>query len=271
MSNVKVLAMSSIKGGVGKSVSSVNIAGTIAEKRPNERIILIDLDPQGNCSQYLRYYPRNIDIGTNDLFENENTTLEECLCPTYKDNLFLVPSEMSLNNVHLALTMGEITYENKNFILKRKIEEYRNNCNVDTTIILDTRPDFDIFTMNALMCAERVLCPVFPCEFAVNGFRILNNSIMNIREKHNKKLRLLGLFKNNWGKANSIVVKQIERELEEYNNLLLDTIIPSTISVEQSKSEGVPLIASSAKFKPVTKAYEELVEEIMNKWQKVVR
>lgn len=271
MSSLKVLVLSSIKGGVGKSVSSVNIASILAEDLPDSNVILIDLDPQGNTSQYLGYDASNIEVGSRELFENTFTKLEDVLCDTYRDNFFIVPTEMSLTNVQLSLNMGEIGYKNRNTILKDKVNEYANSTDKDTIIVMDTRPDFDIFTMNALMCADRVLSPIFPCEFSINGFKVVYNNIMTIRERYNPKLRMLGIFKNNWSKTNTLVVKDIEDELKEYSNILLDTVIPSTINVEQSKAERLPLIKSSAKSKPVTKAYQELVDEIINKWQKVVR
>lgn len=276
MSNIRILSLASIKGGVGKSVSSVNIASSFSNFLPNSNIILIDLDPQGNSSNYLGYDSSKVDMGVKELFENPNISIDDVLNNTHKENLYIIPSTLSLMNTQLLLTTKEIKYKNcdNHNIIKMKIEDYIKNSNKDTIIIFDTRPDFDILTTNALMCSDRILCPINPCEFSLNGFSILENTLMSIRERYNPKLRLLGVFKNKWSKTNTNPVKKIELELDDIKNrnILFDTIVPNSISIEETKISHLPIVDyPKLKSNPVGKAYNELVIEISKKWSKVVR
>ena len=270
MARLKVLCLSSIKGGVGKTVASVNIGGCIAKMNPDCDVILVDTDPQGNTSMYLGYNAKNIEHGTLDIFES-SASISECLCRTDIENMFIVPCEISLRNVQMQIALGEMKFNDPNNILKEKVEELKNEIVRDTYLIIDTHPDFDLFTINALMCADRLLCPINPCEFAVHGFDFLINNTGFIRERFNKKLRILGLFKNNWSKSNTKIVQEIEEHLGYYSQFLMDTTISSSVDIEKSKSESKPLVYSTCRNKDLSKNYMKLAEEIINKWERIVR
>jgi chromosome partitioning protein len=270
MSSTKILALSALKGGVGKTVASVNIAGAMANFFPNVKVIIIDLDPQGNASRYLGYTPDKIEIGTNELLGEEETLLEDVICKTNIKNLYIVPSEISLVNIQFQLYGNEIN--KPSFILKNKLEKYRENSTTNTIIILDTQPGFDIYTMNALMCADRVICPVEPCEFSIHGFNLLLNNVNTIREKFNRKIRVAGIFKSNWSKQNTVTVKRIEEEyLSVFEKYMLETTIPSSIDMEKSILEKVPLVYSSVKNSKLSNAYKDLTEEIIKNWDNIIR
>ena len=270
MQSLKILCLSSIKGGVGKTVASVNIAGCLAKLEPDKDFILIDLDPQGNSSMYLGFTAKNIERGTQDVFEGDKP-LEYSINTTSIENLFVIPCEISLRNIQLQISLGELKFDNPSNILKNKIDDFRNKIVRDTYIILDTHPDFDIFTVNALMCSDRVICPILPCEFAIHGFDLLVNNIDSIREKYNKRLRVMGLFKSNWNKSNTTTVKDIECGLGYYDKFLMNTTIPSSIDVEKSKNERIPLVYSSCRNNQVSKNYMKLAEEILKRWERVIR
>lgn len=273
MVDVKVLTIANLKGGVGKTISSVNIAGAMAEKYGDSKdIILIDLDPQGNASQYLGFFPNNIDLGTKELLDEHEYTIEDVINETKVKNLYIIPSEISLINIEFGLLNNKQEVLAPTFILNEKINRFRKTAKKDTLIIIDTKPDFGTFTMNALMASDRVLCPIEPCPFSLHGIDIMISNIGYIREKFNRRLRLLGIFKNNWNKSNTGIIQEIENECDsnsDYNRFLLETRIVGCVDIEKSKKEHLPLVCGS--FRKKASIYKDLVNEIENKWERIVR
>lgn len=274
---IQTIIFSSIKGGVGKSVSSVNVAINMAIAMPQNDIILIDLDPQSNSSKYLGYTPDKLELSSVDLFDDPNITINDV---KYKyehedieGNLYVIPTDISLRTIRTRAVFKELDYEEYNTILKNKIDDYNRISKRNTIIIIDTKGGdaTDILTINAMMCGERVICPVNPCEFTTEGLNFLSTDINYIREKYNRKLRLAGVVKTMWKQANHQATKNVDKELEPYKNLLYDTVIPSGIHVQKSIQERLPLSLSSSKNSPVSKAYEELSMEILTKWERIVR
>lgn len=265
---MKILSLVSIKGGVGKTIASVNIAGCLASLYPKKQIILADLDPQGNASMYLGYTAKNIEQGVTDIFDG-NFDIEDVICDTKVPNLKIIPSEISLKNIELRIELGEIKKLSPNLIFKEKFDKYKE-INDDCIVIIDTHPDFNIFTNNALICSDRILCPIEPSDFSIHGFNLLLNNTNFLREKLNKKLRVLGIFKNIWEKNNTKAVKEINSDLKD-NNYLFKSVINSSINIEESKKENLPLIFSSYKNSSVSKNYLKLAKEIIAKWDKFAR
>lgn len=271
---VQTLIFSSIKGGVGKSVSSVNIAVNMALIMPQNDIILIDLDPQSNASKYLGYTPDKLELSSVDLFDDPNITINDVKYKSDKlDNFFMIPSDITLRTIRTRAVFKELDYEEYNTILKNKIDDYDKTSERNTIIVIDTKGGdaTDILTINAMMCGERVICPVNPCEFTTEGLNFLSSDVDYIREKYNRKLRLAGVFKTMWKQANHNATKNVEKELEPYSKLMYDTVVPSGIHVQTSIQEKLPLALSSVKSSPVAKAYNELSKEILIKWERIVR
>lgn len=271
---IQTLIFSSIKGGVGKSVSSVNVAIDMALLMPQNDIILIDLDPQANTSKYLGFTPDEIDLSAVDLFDDPDMTINDVKYKIDKlDNFYLIPADITLRTIKTRAVFKELDYDEYNTILKNKINDYDESSKRNTIIVIDTKGGdaTDILTINAMMSGDRVLCPVNPCEFTTEGLNLLASDIDYIRERYNRKLRLAGVFKTMWKQANHNATKNVDKELESYSKLMYDTVVPNGIHVQTSIQEKLPLSLSSVKSSPVSKAYNELSREILIKWERIIR
>jgi chromosome partitioning protein len=297
VSSLRVLALASIKGGVGKTGSAVSIAGVMAENNdPDINVLLIDVDPQGSSSKFLGMdSPSKYELGMYDLFANPKETSlmdviqqvelpkaglfdmrrakDQGLKPPTRKNLYVAPADMRLKTYQFQLyTEGGDRVTEANFILRDKIEEFRKQAKGNWFIIIDTKPDYDTFTIGALMAADKVMIPVTPSEFALDGFRYLLSGINSIATKWNTKLQVIGVFRSMWKNEERESTQYIQDELDHFtqsmgSNILMNTVIRSSNSMDYALRERLPINYFRRGISPITPGFKMLVEEMEERWK----
>lgn len=247
---MKVISFLNIKGGVGKTVSTVNIAAELG--RRGKRVLVIDLDPQSNTTKYLgMYYPNS--KSTYDLLNGEDIGVSI----TKFDNVWLIPA-----NINLIMSESEILSDTKRS-RETRLRKYLNSKkdgNFDY-ILIDCPPSLGILSINALTASDYVLVPLKIDQFALDGFEYLISSIQSAREEFNPRLELLGLFVT-MDKATRIN-REIKNELiTEIGDLLFKQTIRDNIDVVKSTFENTPVVYFNKKAN-ASKDYKALVEEML--------
>lgn len=245
---MKIISTLNIKGGVAKTVSTVNIAAELG--RLGKKVLVIDLDPQSNATKYLNCYGED-ELSTYDLLNGEDTPIVF----TGFEGVYLIPS-----NIKLILSESEIladTKKSRELRLKKYLSRIQHNYDY---VIIDCPPSLGVLTTNALAASDYVLVPVKIDMFALDGFEYLISSIEEVREEFNPNLSLLGVFVT-MDKATTIN-KVIKEELSQLlGNKLFETSIRENVDVVKSTFNLTPVIYFN-KRAAATKDYKALVKEI---------
>jgi chromosome partitioning protein len=253
---METLAVINQKGGCSKTTTSVNMAATIAAM--GFKTLLVDMDPQSNLSQSLGIVA--FDMGTPNLFEDQKTALNKCINETSITNLYIIPSDLSLAQVEWELLK---TFKGTHTsILRDKLKE---NIEEFDYCIIDCPPSLGIFSLNALIAADRVLIPVGLDPFGLIGIKYLVNTITDIRMSVNKQLKILGIARTMWDMRQRLG-REISGSIErDYPGKVLETIIKMNVSVKESAVAQMPLVNYDPSA-PAAIQYKELTTEVLQKW-----
>ena len=227
-----IIAVVNQKGGVGKTTTCVNVAATLVET--GDKVLLIDLDPQGNATtgsgvkkDQIRWHTGDVLLGRIDFAKAilKHTTAGYDLLPA---NIFLSGAEIDL-----------IKLENPSFQLQKTIKNYVNRYDY---IIIDCPPSLTILTTNGLIGAHCILIPV-QCEFfALEGLVSLLNTIKQVKLKHNPTLNIVGVLRTMFD-ARVSLTKHVSKQLEDFfGDILLKTVIPRNIRLAEAPSFGLPAL-----------------------------
>ena len=251
-----IIAICNQKGGVGKTTTAINLAAALAAT--GKKILIIDLDPQGNASTGLGidYVDRNKSI-----YEvlAKSITFDESVKKTDIENLFVIPSNVELSGIE-----PELANENdKAFVLKKLINN-SNSINVFDYIFIDCPPALSLLTVMAMTAANSVLVPL-QCEFfALEGLSQLIKTVDRVHKNLNPLLSIDGIILTMFDKRNKLstqVATDVKKQLQEK---VFETMIPRNVRVSEAPSFGMPVIIYDRKSKG-SQAYLKLAAEILKK------
>lgn len=231
MVNARVLAVANQKGGVGKTTTSVNLGSALA--RLGHRVLLIDLDPQGNATSGLGFVPAEMARSVYSVLTGESAA-EETLFGTKSTGLDLLPANRDLSGAEVEL----VTVENRESILKTIVDGLRSKYSY---IILDCPPSLGLLTLNALTSADAVVVPL-QCEYyALEGLSRLLETLEMVRASLNPALELVGVLLTMFDTRNSICHQVAQEARQHFGDGVFDTVIPRNVRLTESPSHGLPI------------------------------
>jgi chromosome partitioning protein len=247
----RVLAIANQKGGVGKTTTAVNLGAALAEL--GYRVLVIDLDPQGNATTGLGISHRNVEGSVYDVIMND-TPVEDCVEPTSVRNLFVVPATIDLAGAEIEL----VPAFSRELKLRRALEEVRNDY--DFTLI-DCPPSLGLLTVNGLAAADDIIVPI-QCEYyALEGLGQLLRNVSLVRSNLNPKLDVRGIVLTMYD-ARTRLAEQVEQEVRtHFGAKVYRTVVPRTVRISEAPSFGQPVTVFDSSSRGST-AYRELAKEV---------
>lgn len=247
----RIVAIANQKGGVGKTTTSVNLGASLAEL--GYRVLVVDLDPQGNASTGLGINARNLSASIYDVIMND-AAIEDCVEPTSLKNLFLAPATIDLAGAEIEL----VPAFSRELKLRRALEAVRDDYDY---MIIDCPPSLGLLTVNGLAAADDVVVPI-QCEYyALEGLSQLVRNVELVRSNLNPKLDVRGIVLTMYD-ARTKLADQVEQEVREhFGRRVYQTVVPRTVRLSEAPSFGQPIIL----FDPTSRgavAYRELAKEV---------
>ena len=250
----RIIAIANQKGGVGKTTTAINLSACLAEK--GQKVLAIDMDPQGNMSSGLGLDKDSIDKTIYDMIIGEND-VEEVIDHGTIDNLDILPSNVDLSAVEIEL----IDVDNKEFIVKDAIQKIRDNYDY---IIIDCPPSLSLLTINAMTTADSVLVPI-QCEYyALEGLSQLIHTVELVKERLNSILEIEGVVFTMYDARTNLSLQVVENVKDNLQQNIYKTIIPRNIRLAEAPSYGTPINQYDPKSAGA-ESYMRLAEEVIDK------
>tara|TARA_B110000977_G_scaffold80851_1_gene108177 strand:+ start:739 stop:1563 length:825 start_codon:yes stop_codon:yes gene_type:complete len=262
-SGPKIIAIANQKGGVGKTTTTINLAAALAEK--GQRVLVIDLDPQGNASTGLGISLDDREFTTYELLL-EDIDLNDVILKTPTKNLFIVPATVDLSSADLDL----LSNEKRSFLLHDALRQTQMDAFNFNYILIDCPPSLNLLTVNAMIGAHSVLVPLQSEFFALEGLSQLMLTIREVRQSGNKDLRIEGVVLTMYDRRNNLS-QQVEQDARDnLGDLVFKTMIPRNVRVSEAPSFAMPVLAYDTLSKGA-QAYRSLAEELINNNQTAVK
>lgn len=255
---MRTLSVINLKGGVGKTISAINIAHILATKH-RKKVLLIDNDKQGNSSKFFGLCGYNIKTIANIMTERGIET-RECVYETEYENLDIMPANMNLLKANLDV-MLDMSRPQQTRLSKAlaQIEGDYDYC------IIDNAPDINISTINALVASDDIIIPIKIDKFAFEGLELLLDQIEDVKE-FNPDIRFMGCLVTVY-QNNNVNLQGNEWLRDQLEYPTLETKIRKTVKVDESTFAGKPLIEYARKC-TASKDYMTLVEEYLDRHKK---
>lgn len=249
----RVLAIVNQKGGVGKTTTAVNLATALCAAR--KKVLLIDLDPQGNATTGLGVKRSVIRESVYDILFDE-VAISEAAVETRVPGLSLVPSSVHLSGAEIEL----VTAEQREYRLKIAVEQARGY----DYVILDCPPSLNLLTLNSLVAADALVVPL-QCEFyALEGLSHLLKTVERVRKRFNPALEIQGVVLTMVDRRNNLS-RLVEEDVREFmGDRVYKTVIPRNVRLSEAPSYGLPAIVYDMKC-PGSKAYIDLAREVIRR------
>ena len=256
MQNTQIISVINQKGGVGKTTTVINLATAISFQ--NKKILVIDLDPQGNATTGLGLSNSNNDKTIYDVL-NGNCNFEDAIQETKINNLHVVSSNVDLSGLEV-----ETASENRRaFLLKDKIASFVNSEKNDFSFIfIDCPPSLSLLTVMALVAAKSLIVPLQAEFFALEGLSQLVKTIDRIKVKLNPELTIRGVLLTMFDKRNKLSA-QVDAEARIFfKNRVYKTVIPRNVRLSEAPSHGLPVLVYD-KLCSGSKSYLNFADEFL--------
>ena len=253
----RILSIANQKGGVGKTTTAINLAAALVEQ--GARVLLVDLDPQGNASTGLGFAPGEREKTTYDLLLDE-VPLVEVVVSTEFSGLLLCPSSADLSSADIQL----VSNEKRSFLLHDALREPRvNDLDLDF-ILIDCPPSLSLLTINAMVASHAVLVPLQAEFFALEGLSQLMLTIREVRRSANPGLRIEGVVLTMMDGRNRLSQHVEQDARATLGDLVFKTMIPRNVRLSEAPSYAQPVLSYDSASKGA-EAYRALGTEILQR------
>lgn len=250
---MKTICFTNNKGGVGKSTSASSVAGYLALKA-NLKVLVIDLDPQGNVtSNFIDKFETKVEKTAYDVLKNKN--IKNYIIDTNIENVKLIPANLNLDNANIELA----TAFSRESILKRCLKDIENEFDV---CVIDTAPTLSVLTFNGLVASDGVYIPVRAGGYEVDGMANLIRIIKDIQDIPENKTKISGIFFTQF-MPNQNLSKFVKDEIEEKFMSVMNSYIRTNVNLSEATFAGQTIFQYDPKSNGA-KDYEVLTKEIMN-------
>ena len=247
----RVLAIANQKGGVGKTTTAVNLGATLAEL--GYRVLVVDLDPQGNATTGLGVNPRNLDASVYDVILHE-TPIEDCIEPSSLRNLFIVPATIDLAGAEIEL----VPAFSRELRLRRAIDSVKDDFEF---VLIDCPPSLGLLTVNGLAAAGEVVVPI-QCEYyALEGLGQLLRNVNLVKSNLNPGLEVTTIILTMFDARTRLAEQVVDEVRSHFGDRVCRHIVPRTVRLSEAPSFGQPIIVFDSSSRGAI-AYRELAKEV---------
>lgn len=256
----RIIAVANQKGGVGKTTTTINLSACLAES--GKKVLVIDVDPQGNTTSGLGIDKNDVDNTVYELMLGE-AELKECIYESVMEGLYVIPSNVNLAGAEIEL----IDIDEREYILKKITESIKDEYDF---IMLDCPPSLSMLTVNAMTAADTVLVPI-QCEYyALEGLSQLMRTIDLVTKKLNPALEMEGVVFTMYDARTNLSLQVVENVKSNLNRTVYKTIIPRNVRLAEAPSHGLPINLYDPKSAGA-ESYRLLAEEVIHRgedeWQ----
>ncbi|GAA0745677.1 ParA family protein [Clostridium oceanicum] len=253
---MKIISIFNQKGGVGKTTTSINLCSYLAMN--GYKVLVIDIDPQGNTTSGMGIDKRNVDLSIYDILTSKDVSIESAMKESELiSNFYIVPSTMELAGAEVEL----INKSDRESILLNKIKNLEKDFDY---IFIDCPPSLGLLTINALTVSNSVIIPI-QCEFyALEGVGQLVNTVQLIKKSLNNDLEIEGIILSMYDGRTKLCNEVAEEVKKYFKDRVYKTTIPRNIRLAEAPSFGLPIMLYDNKCKGA-KAYEKLAKEFIKK------
>lgn len=253
----KIIAVANQKGGVGKTTTTINLSAALAEA--GYRVLVVDLDPQGNASTGLGIEQGERGLTTYELLL-EDIPLKDIVQATSIEDLAIIPATVDLSSADLEL----VSNEKRSFLLHDALHQTQMDEFEFDFILIDCPPSLNLLTVNAMIAADTVLVPLQSEFFALEGLSQLMLTIRKVRESGNTELRIEGVVLTMYDKRNNLS-QQVEQDARDnLGELVFETVIPRNVRLSEAPSFAMPVLTYDSASKGAI-AYRALAQELIEK------
>ena len=256
----KTIAIFNQKGGVGKTTTNINLAACLALR--NKRILIIDIDPQGNTTSGMGISKKHLEYSLYDVLINENMDPREAIISTGIPNLWILPASVELAGAELEF----VELEGREHRLKKAVERIKDNYDY---VFVDCPPSLGLLTINSLTAVDSVLIPIQSEFYALEGISQLMSTIELVQRKLNPNLEVQGVILSMFDGRTNLAIQVVEEVKKYFKDKVYSTIIPRNIKLAEAPSFGLPITHYDPHSKGA-EAYREFADEFLKDEEKKI-